>query len=278
MAACISEPLRPMIRSEIMFTPIISAMALATAVNGSGRSIFPGAVTDAEQTIGFFMDGSNGIQAVHLANGQQVWDSKDGIWPLEVINGQLYAAAPIPDRPHEFKIETIDATTGRASQESSPIDLPSWVTPTWTYDQPSGYRFDLSSESYDNHILLIRWSARKWSLDKTQAPLRDCGYFQLDTQTGKIEPSFLQEQPHLFRRNLLRDSRPDPTEPRSYVLGPDLRTETYEVYLSETVPTPDTGKHPLRLVGVDPDTNQVLWQKPLGTRSTSGDTKCPDLP
>src|SRR5579885_233203 len=173
MAACISEPLRPMIRSEIMFTPIISAMALATAVNGSGRSIFPGAVTDAEQTIGFFMDGSNGIQAVHLANGQQVCDSKDGILPLDVINGPLYAAAPIPDRPHEFKIETIDATTGRASQESSPIDLPSWVTPTWTYDQPSGYRFDLSSESYDNHILLIRWSARKWSLDKTQAPLRD---------------------------------------------------------------------------------------------------------
>ena len=212
-------------------------------------------------TIAYVPQASGGIQAIFVSDGQKLWSTTQAVWPLEILNDRLVAAAPVANNPHAFQIDCIDAQTGAVAAQSSSISLPDWAIPTWTYDEQAGYRFDLSSESFDNHIVLCRWCARSWA----KTPHRKAsGTFQVDTQTGQIGDPFLDAQPQVYRRNLLYKNGSDPIHAGSHMLGPDYRLNGYTLYLSESAP--NNGKGDLRIVAVDSDTRKLLWQMPLGSR------------
>lgn len=246
------------------------AVASAMLVMSNGNplpdpsQLFPGAVATVDRSIGVFVQPSGGIQAVRLATGQKMWSSTSAQWPLEVLNNEVLAAAPIANQPNAFDIVALDLDSGAVQYTTESVELPAWAKATFGYSEQPGYRFDLSSELFDSNTVLLRWCARDWS--DRQNRHRQVGIVQLDTQTAKIESPFLNAQPAIVQHSLLNDQRPDLAEPASHIVGPETRTENYSIYLSEA----DQGaERPLKVVAVDPDTGKKLWDLPVGTRVCS---------
>jgi len=233
------------------------------AWNGEGAHLFPGAVMSQDCAIAYVPEATGGVEAVFVSNGKSLWSTHQAVWPLELLNDRLVAAAPVPGKPHAFQIDCIDVQTGTVRTTSDAISLPDWVTPSWTYDEQPGYQFDLSSECFDNHIVVCRWCARNWVKSQHE---KASGTFQVDTQTGDVSTPFLGAQPSVYRRNLLYDNGSDPVLPGNRIVGPDFRLNGYTLYLSRKSAAVN-GKSPLAIVAVDSDTQKLIWQKPLGCRS-----------
>ena len=247
---------------------MIAVASAVLAMSGGNQlpdptQLFPGAVATEDRSIGVFVEPGGGIQTVRLATGQQLWSSKAGQWPLEILDDTVLAASPVANEPNAFSIVALDLGSGAVKFGTQSVELPPWAKVSFGYNEFPGSRFDLSSETFDNHTVLLRWCARDWS--NAQSRHRAVGSVQLDTQTAQIENPFLNAQPEVVQHNLLSDQRPDLAEPGSHIIGPETRTENYSIYLSETdVGTADA--HPLKVVAVDPDTGKKLWDLPLGTR------------
>lgn len=247
------------------------AVAVAAAIARGNpicdpSQLFPGAVATLDRSIGIFTVPAGGIQAVRLGTGAPIWRSSDAAWPLDVVGDEVLAAVPDKARPNAFEVVALSLDDGSPRFQSDLIELPTWAKPILSYDQPSGYRFDLTSELFDNHTVLIRWSARNWA-SHGQCGQKAIGNVQIDSQTGKIAKPFLGAQPGVLVTNLLSDRRPDLAEPNSHMVGPETKTDAYSVYLSESDQGNDA--HPLKVVVVDPDTGRLLWDMPLGTRRCS---------
>ena len=264
-----------------MLAYAFGAVILTSTASGAGQHLFPGAVTNSDHNVGYFIGSNGGIQAVNLGSGQQLWSSNASSWPLEIIDGKLVAAAPVPNKPNAFQISCLEANTGALQSTSDPVALPVWAKPVFNYDEQPGYAFDLSSESFDNHIVLLRWSARAWNANDKALKCNNLdhkragGLLQVDTQTGRVGDPLLRSQPRIFAKNLLYPQRPDPTNPQSVILGPNDKTNSYSVYLSQSLNDPQPDKHTIRIVAMDPETNTVRWQLPLGTRTCADDSPQP---
>lgn len=248
---------------------MIAFVAAATILGQGGPisdpcQLFPGAVSTPDRSIGVFPIPTGGIQAVRLANGQHVWTSAAANWPLDVVGDEVLAAVPDKAQKNAFDVVALNLEDGNVRFTSDSVVLPDWAQPVFGYDEPNGYRFDLTAESFDNHTVLVRWCARSWG--GPSGHLRLAEDVQVDAQTGKIEKPFLGAQPRIVSRNLLRQERPDPSLPNSYIVGPETKTDTYDVYLSESSQA-QADKRPLKVVAVDPDSGKLIWDMPLGTRS-----------
>jgi len=250
------------------------AFAVAAVAFARGKPIsdptqlFPGAVATPDRSVGVFTVPSGGVQAVRLATGAKVWTSGAATWPLDIVGDEVLAAVPDKSQPNAFDIVGLGLDDGSLRFVSDFVSLPSWAKPTLGYDEPSGYRFDLSTESFDNHTMLVRWSARAWDSGSRCDHKREVGAVQIDTQTGLISKPFLGAQPRVLSQNLLRDTKPDLAEPNSHIVGPETKTDDYTVYLSEGDQA-QSDKRPLKVVAVDPESGKLLWDLPLGTRSCS---------
>ncbi len=248
----------------------VAAVALAQGNPISDPTqLFPGAVATADRSVGVFTVPTGGIQAVRLGTGARVWTSGAALWPLDILGDEVLAAVPDKTQPNAFDIVGLKLGDGSVRFISDFVSLPPWAKPAFGYDEPNGYRFDVSTESFDNHTMLVRWRARSWDPGTRCDHKREVGAVQIDTQTGQIGKPFLGAQPSVLSKNLLGEMKPDLAEPNSHIVGPETKTNNYTVYLSEA-DQPSADKHSLKVVAVDPDTGRLLWDLPLGTRSGEG--------
>ena len=245
-----------------MIAVAVAAVALAGGNPISDPSqLFPGAVATVDRSVGVFPVPGGGVQAVRLATGAKQWTSSAACWPLEILDNEVFAAKPDSSRPNAFELVGLNLEDGSVQFTSEPVNLAPWAKPVFSYDEQPCYRFDLTSEQYDNHTVLVRWCAREWGA----AHRKDVGDIQIDIQTGAVAKPFLGARPSVLLKNLLQDKHPDLAEPNSHIVGPTTKTDSYTVYLSEADQS-QSDQHPLKVVAIDPDTGKLLWDLPLGTR------------
>jgi hypothetical protein len=73
----------------------------------------PGVIIDAARRQGYFMSPDGGIDAVDLANGKLVWNTKDADKPLGIAGELLIGQAESSDAPNRMKVVALEAAIGQ---------------------------------------------------------------------------------------------------------------------------------------------------------------------
>ncbi len=124
-----------------------------------GPVLLPGeGVTDAEGKVGYLPNPAGGIDALNLAAGKVLWQSKEGPRPLLVKAGKLYVQAPLKGKANQVRIVVLDATQeGKRLLESGPVVFPDWVVVGVAH----GRSFRSAAQQTDAGLMLT-WEARAW--------------------------------------------------------------------------------------------------------------------
>jgi hypothetical protein len=169
-----------------------SEVALAApAPRSSGESAaLPLGVADAEGKTGFFANATGGIDAVNLATGEVLWESKEASKPLAVHRGKLAAQRAVAGKPNVVEVVFLDTAKGKSSRVSDPVVFPDWVSVGLTH----GRSFS-SSAHIHRDALHLSWEAHAFYAGGAaptpaimeRARKHASGVATIDCATGKVE-------------------------------------------------------------------------------------------
>jgi hypothetical protein len=142
----------------LAFTAIELTAGAASAEDN--WTFMPGGIAKLDGTIAYVAGSGDTVEAIDMANGQPIWDSKKAIRPLAITENSIVAVGQrVPNRPNTIVIVTLDPATGALQKESQIIEFPDWVA----VDGGIGLQF-ASTASVENGDLVIRWQAVRQSI------------------------------------------------------------------------------------------------------------------
>ncbi|MEA2554521.1 MAG: hypothetical protein QOJ65_2697 [Fimbriimonadaceae bacterium] len=249
----------------------VTLLLLTVSSSSTVTHLFPGAVASANASLGYFILPKGGVQAVDLSSGKQLWTSEEASWPLEAVGDELIAAKGDAD-PHKLRLIGMDSKSGTMRFLSEAISLPSWAKPIFNYDESLGYSFKIDGKPQMDGTILITWVANAWYAGGAPPPRRILevsrkearGTYSLNPKTGRLTPVSDAAVPPAATITSL--GKPDSTKPSSFMLSPEVTVGPRTLYLSETIPARDQGRHPIRVVAIDPATKKLIWELSLGMR------------
>jgi hypothetical protein len=119
----------------------------------AGPAAFPRGVADPHGRRAYIRNEVGGIDALDLDDGAAVWRRENPSLPLMALEDGVAALTVTRGRPNEFRVDVLDAGTGRARLTSDPITLPDWAS----IRDPSA--FDVAVRR-DGPTLRLTWHAR----------------------------------------------------------------------------------------------------------------------
>jgi hypothetical protein len=151
---------------------------------------FPDGVADAAGKIAFIGNATGGIDAVDLAKGELLWNSKEASKPLALSGDNLIAQIGVKDKGNQVHIVVLDVTKkGKKVSESAPIVLPDWVS----LGKHHGRSFFSTGRMYKNELLYY-WNADAWYAGGATPPeilerlkKDESGVARVNLGTGKVE-------------------------------------------------------------------------------------------
>jgi hypothetical protein len=173
--------------------------APAPEKDASARPVpLPVGVADAAGKVGYVPNDKDGIDAIDLANGETLWQSKESTKPLLALEKRLVVWVPVKDK-HEIRLLVLDTTDkGKKVIESDPIALPDW-------SGFGGYGRSFTAKANpDKDGVVVTWEARSWyaggarptpEVEKA-ARKEAAGAARVNLETGKVEtvdPKKLEE-------------------------------------------------------------------------------------
>jgi hypothetical protein len=151
----------------------------------------PGGVADPEGKTGYLANPQGGIDAVDLARGKLLWDTKAGSTLLAFADNRLIAQAGVEGKGNQIRLVVLDTTNkGKLLLASKPVVFPEWVSVGVTH----GRSFSAGARIIKNNLLLT-WEARAWyaggarptpQIEKA-ARRHASGVAQIDLKNGRVE-------------------------------------------------------------------------------------------
>jgi len=149
----------------------------------------PIGVADAAGKVGYVPNDKAGIDAIDLANGETLWQTKESTQPLLALEKRLVVWVPVKDK-HEIRLVVLDTTDkGKKVVESDPIALPDW-------SDFGGYGHSFTARANaDKDGVVVTWEARAWyaggarpTPEIEQAARKEGkGAARVNLETGKVE-------------------------------------------------------------------------------------------
>lgn len=133
------------------------APGAAMAAGDSIRPLHEGVVIDSASGAAYVMSPRGGIDAVELATGNVMWNSRDAAKPLLLKDGKLFAQAR-PGKEGELVVVALDAKAGKAERRVD-VEIPSFVRAN-VLDGPSRKFRAQAFESADGGVVLT-WTAEE---------------------------------------------------------------------------------------------------------------------
>jgi len=158
--------------------PLAVLAALLACTASPAAPPFPGGILDSTGRTAYLASEA-GIDAIDLARGERIWQSRDAQLPLLVAGDRLYAVALAPTS--RLAIVAFDlASRAERVFRTEVTDFPRWVstrgTPTQTFH--CGWR-------QDRHTLFLDWRAD--SRDGAGPGKHAAGQVRVDLDTGRVE-------------------------------------------------------------------------------------------
>src|SRR5229473_1044909 len=66
--------------------------------------VFPDGVADAAGKTAYVANAAGGIDAIDLAKGELLWDTKEATKPLALLGDKLLAQTPVKDKANQLRI------------------------------------------------------------------------------------------------------------------------------------------------------------------------------
>jgi hypothetical protein len=156
---------------------LLAALAPGAVSAAPAAVRLPGGVADAAGRTGFLANPAGGLDAVDLATGDLLWDTKDACWPLLAADDRLFACAR--ETRNSFRVVVLDLThKGKRLLESAAVVLPDWVDLEETTSRPIAARARLEKDR-----LTVEWEARADGPPRRTAG----GQATVDVETGAVE-------------------------------------------------------------------------------------------
>lgn len=197
--------------------------------------MFPAGVIDSAAKIGYVYNGENGVAAVELASGKELWKSPGAMWPLMGVEGDLLA---LVRRGNAMAMVCVDPATGKVRQVSEDIELPAWANRPIRLNPRAGL---LQGQ------LLLEWHV-VLDTDGGAAPPTAYGRARIDIASGKVATTGARESFNL-------------TAPVEHKKIGDL-TFSIETKTEEPHPHFISYKRTLRATNSD---GKVAWERQLPT-------------
>ncbi len=157
------------LRPQILFTCALALGIIAIGVQLHAAAaegyatpstpwvIIPGGIADTAGKIAYVSSMDDGVEAVDLESGQQIWETKEALHPLAIAGDQLIAQAPRGQgKINTMDIVVIDAPSGKILKHTQPIILPDWVA----IDGGIGLSFNCVA-AIDGHDMVLSWRAER---------------------------------------------------------------------------------------------------------------------
>lgn len=120
----------------------------------------PGGIAKLDGSIAYVAGSGDTVEAIDMANGQPIWDSKKAIRPLAITENSIVCVGQrVPNRPNTILVVMLDPATGALQKQSQIIEFPDWVA----VDGGIGLQF-ASTANVENGDLVIRWQAVRQSI------------------------------------------------------------------------------------------------------------------
>ena len=140
----------------------------AAAIPAPPLALPGGSVADPDGKVGFVPNTAGGIDALDLASGKLLWDTKEAPRPLLATADRLFAQAPIGGKANQVRFVVLDTTRkGKRLVESQPLSFPGWVSVSVAHGRSFG-----STGRLDGDALLLIWQARSWYAGGAGRPRR----------------------------------------------------------------------------------------------------------
>lgn len=169
----------------------VAASARGTELKLQAPLVLPGGgVADHNGKVGFVPNTSGGIDALDLASGKLLWDTKAAPQPLLATADRLLAQKLVPGKANQVRIVVLDTTQkGKQLLESQPVAFPDWVSVGVAHGRSFGSTARLTDDA-----LLLTWQARAWYAGgarptpeiERRARKAASGVVQVDLKTGKV--------------------------------------------------------------------------------------------
>jgi len=158
-----------------------------------GFTIIPGGVADTRGTVAYLANASEGIDAIDMATGRPLWDTKQGVYPMALDGDWLIAKAPHGKaKPNVMNVVVLDATTGKKTGEARQIEFPDWIS----VDGGIGLKFDFAASIEGSELTLVWLAERQFAgiVEKkaeaaaaSTAHKVESGSATLNLETGGVE-------------------------------------------------------------------------------------------
>jgi len=149
--------------ARLIFVLFIS---LSTAEDGAGLPPprIPGGFVDAQGKAGFFANAGQGIDAVNLATGKVLWNSRQGRWPILSRHGWLAVILPDASQNKALRVRFLNPLDGSLIAESGSILLKGGVR---IGADAVGDEKEISWGDRNGWVSLSAWSPLPQNGDKT---------------------------------------------------------------------------------------------------------------
>lgn len=215
-----------------------------------------GGVAEPDGKVGYVPNPSGGIDALNLADGTRLWDTREAPRPLLATADRLFVQAPVRGKANQVRILVLDATQkGKRLLESQPVTFADWVSVGVTY----GRSFALAARLDGEGGLLLTWTARSWYAGgarptpeiERRARRAASGVAHVDLKTGRVEALEGDKVPKGTPRTV-------PGEVRSAKVGG-------RVYSIEDKPGGVPGRpfQRKRTLRAADDNGKVLWERAI---------------
>ncbi len=113
----------------LMACTTAESMVLAAPAPDRPDSVgFPDGVADAAGKTAYVANAAGGIDAIDLAKGELLWDTKEATKPLALLGDKLLAQTPVKDKANQLRIIVLDTgKKGKKVLESDAVVFPEWV-------------------------------------------------------------------------------------------------------------------------------------------------------
>ncbi|MBY0459644.1 MAG: hypothetical protein K2V38_20180, partial [Gemmataceae bacterium] len=136
-----------------------------------------------------FLPGKDGVEAVELATGKQVWASKDAKKIAGASDKVVVGWVAEEKKANIFRVVAFDAATGKTLGKSDPIALPDWASVEPTY----GRTFRTAAKAGDDAVTVF-WQANAFYAGGARptpeieeaARKNERGLVKVDIKTGKV--------------------------------------------------------------------------------------------
>ncbi len=174
----------------LLCTPLAGAEESEPAkLNSTDWTIIPGGVADIDGKVAYLAGSGDMIEAIDMANGQVLWDSKDAVRPVALDGKRLVAQGPHAQQPNVMTILVFDTSTGKVRLKSEPVAFPEWIA----VDGGIGLTFAAAAAIKEGQLVL-RWEAYRQFVQpgpkvtpEIMAAAKKAGYGEarVDLETGQ---------------------------------------------------------------------------------------------